>query len=157
MSTSISTQSLRSVSSSQQVPIRSYKTLAEAERAVDRLSECRFPLEYVSLAARGVKGCGHPSAARTFPAGVVTSGRLTGAILIILALLAGGLAAEGRVLAVIFGAAAGAVLGLGASVMLAARRPTCDCPAIVADRYDVVVDAQWAADAQHVLKVADCG
>lgn len=157
MATSISSQSLRYASSSEPVPIRSYKTLVEAERAVDRLSECRFPLEYVSLAAAGVKGCEHATATRASSAGGVGRGRLAGAVLVIVALLAGALVAEGPVLTAFFGAAAVAVLGSCASLTLAGRRSSFDCLAIVADRYELRVDAQWAGDAEHVLKVADCG
>jgi hypothetical protein len=159
MSTTISTRPARYASSaSLQVPIRTYQTLVEAERAVELLAECRFPLEYVALAARGVKRCRHRAASRALPAVATLLGGVAGAALAVLARSVGALATQAPVVALVFGAAVGAVVACAASVTLRPKRSSCYCShAISSDCYDVLIDAEWAGDAAHVLAVADCG
>ncbi len=159
MSTIISTRPARYVSSaSLQVPIRTYQTLVEAERAVELLGQCRFPLEYVALAARGVGRCRHRTAFRALPAVAVLLGGVAGAALAVLAHAAGALATQTSVVALVFGAAVGAVVAIVASVLLKPKRSSCYCNQAISSRcYDVLIDAEWAGGAAHVLSVADCG
>ena len=125
---------------------------------MELLDECRFPLEYVALAARGVKRCRHRAASRV-PWGVAAlSGGVAGAVFGQLARFLGALATQPPVVALLLGAATGALVALAAGATLRPKRPSCYCRhAIAADGYDLLIDARRAGDAAQVLAVADRG
>ncbi|NUT46122.1 MAG: glycine zipper family protein [Saccharothrix sp.] len=141
------------------VVIGSYDTYAEAERAVDYLSDQRFPVERTAIAGRGLS---------TFEqvTGRLTAWRAAGQAALsgaVLGALFGWLFGlfdwinpliSGLLLALygaIFGAVIGAVVGLIGYAMTGGRRDFSSVPSMRAERYEVLVDATDAAHAAQLL------
>ncbi len=139
-----------------QVAIRSYGTLAEAERAVELLVRRSFPREYVEVAARGLRRCAHRQEAPPLRRGIARCSAVGAAVAVAAGLI--GIGGSGAAVPgfAVFGAAVGVVLAwlLRASVNASDRG--CQCSGRVsADAYDVLVDAEWATDADKVLAVPE--
>ena len=142
-----------------QVVIASYRTYAEAERAVDHLSDQRFPVERTAIVGRGLSSyeqvTGRLSTGRAAAQGAA-SGAILGALFgwliglfdwvnpLISGLL---LALYGAV----FGAVVGALLGMLGHAMTGGRRDFSSIAGMRADSYDVLVDTEVAAQAGQLL------
>jgi hypothetical protein len=140
--------------------IASYSSYADAERAVDILSDRDFPVERVAIVGTGIRLVEQV-------AGRVTTGRaaLTGAaqgatIGLLFALLFGlfltsasdfiGVLVYGLVAGSIFGAILGAITHAG----LRGTRDFASVSGIQADRYELQVDAEVADRAAEILRGA---
>ena len=136
-----------------------YSTYAEAQRAVDHLSDEGFPVEHTAIVAEGLKFVeqvtGRLNWGRALLNGAV-SGALTGALIgfifglfslfnpIVSAL---SLALYG----LLFGAVIGAVFGLIAYALSSGQRDFTSVGGMQAERYNVVVDMDHLAEAKRVL------
>jgi hypothetical protein len=143
--------------------VASYSTYAEAERAVDRLSDDGFPVQRIAIVGRGLHSVEQITGRLTMW-GAAARGAGSGAIL---GLLFGWLFGlfdwvnpliSGLLLALygaILGAVLGAVFGLIGHAMSGGRRDFSSISAMRADSYDLLVDVAVAADAAGRLSTLD--
>ena len=139
--------------------VASYDSYAEAQRAVDYLSDERFPVERVSIVAEDLRFVEQVTGRRGYGQALLqgaSSGALIGAIFgfflglfslvdpVISALL---LALYG----LIFGAILGALIGLISQVLAGGRRDFSSVGAMEAGRYNVMADEEVAEEASRLL------
>jgi hypothetical protein len=149
--------SMRIPSETERPVVGSYHTYAEAQRAVDFLSDEKFPVERTSIIGSDLKMVetvlGRLTSPRAAAAGAGSGawfGLLVGLLLTlfttergaILPLLLG---------AILFGALFGAIFGFIAHTLTGGRRDFTSRSQIVASSYDVVADAEVAEDARNRL------
>jgi heat induced stress protein YflT len=143
------------------VVLASYSRYADAQAAVDRLSDARFPVEQVSIVGRDLRlvetVTGRLDRGRAALGGLASGawfGLLVGLFVAIfvaddtaswLALVLWGL---------LFGALAGMVFSLVAYAATGGRRDFVSVSSLLAAQYDVMVDARAAEDARRVLGLA---
>jgi hypothetical protein len=145
-----------------QVVVGSYGSYAEAERAVDHLSDQQFPVESTAIVGRGLNSVEQVTGRLTVwrAAGQsAVSGAILGALLgwifglfnwidpLISSLL---LALYG----VIFGAVVGGLFGMLGHALSGGRRDFSSVTGMRADSYDVLVDAQLAGQAAQLLSAS---
>lgn len=135
-------------------PIGSYPTYAEAQRAVDYLSDEQFPVEQVTIVGVDLMQVERVTGRLTWPK-VVGGGVLTGAWLGIFIGLVLGFFSPNPWSALLTGLIAGVFFGLITSaVPYAMARGTRDFSStmqLVAGRYDVLCDPQGAEKARDML------
>lgn len=142
-----------------QVVVASYGSYAGAERAVDYLSDQRFPVERTAIVGRGLRSVERVTG-RMGMWGAAGKAAVSGAVLGALfgwifglfdwinPLIAGLLLA---LYGAVFGAIVGGLLGLLAHAMTGGRRDFSSVSGIEADSYDVLVDAAHATQAGQLL------
>ena len=149
----------RSHAGNAQVVIGSYATYAEAERAVDRLSDQKFPVEHTAIVGRGLSTVEQVTGRLTLGKAAAQSAA-TGAVLGgVLGWLFGlfnwvNPLVSGLLLALygaILGAIIGGVLGLLAHAMSGGNRDFSSVSSMRADSYDVLVDAEFAERARGII------
>jgi heat induced stress protein YflT len=139
--------------------VASYGSYAEAQRAVDHLSDERFPVERVSIVAEDLRFVEQVTGRRGYGQAALqgaSSGAIVGAIFgfflglfnifdpVVSALL---LAFYG----LIFGAIIGALIGLVSQALTEGRRDFSSVGGIEAGRYNVMVDEEVAEEASKLL------
>ena len=142
-----------------------YRTVAtfvdypDAQAAVDRLSDDGFPVEHVVIMGQGLRSVEHVTGRRSYLQ-AAGSGALSGAFMgAFLGALFGLFSffdplTSAVVLALwglVFGAVLGAILGLIGHAMSGGRRDFSSVRTVEAERYDVAVAAEHAADAERRL------
>jgi hypothetical protein len=143
--------------------VASWDTYAQAERAVDYLSDRRFPVQRVAIVGRGLSSVEQVTGRLTIW-GAAGRSAMSGAIIgvlfgwlfglfnwinpVISALL---LALYG----LLFGAVLGAIFGAIGHAFTGGRRDFSSVAAVRADRYDVLVDTEVADEATQLLAEAD--
>jgi hypothetical protein len=134
------------------VVLGSYVTNEAAQHAVDVLAEHKFPVEHVTIVGTGLKLeeriLGRWTLARALLTGTGTGawiGLLIGLIFWIVTPWAAGAVISAIILGVIFGAIFSAV------AFFLQKRTFMSAPAVVADRYDLLVDAEFAEEARRLL------
>lgn len=143
------------------VTVGTYDTYVEAQRAVDYLSNEKFPVEHTTIVGNNLRKVetvtGRLTTARAVGAGMATGawfGLFVGLLLGLLAPADGGWIAAvltGLVLGSMFGAAFGAV----SYFQLRGRRDFTSTTAVVATTYDVLCDHAFAEDARnHLARLA---
>ncbi|MGW5050332.1 general stress protein [Actinokineospora sp. NPDC004072] len=142
-----------------QLVVGSYSNYADAERAVDYLSDHRFPVEHAAIVGRGLSSFEQvtgrmtlwKSAGQSAISGAVLGavfGWLFGLFNWINPLISGLLLA---LYGAILGAIIGAAFGLLAHAMTGGNRDFSSVSGMRADSYDVLVDAPYAEQAGQVL------
>jgi len=140
-------------------PIAVFDTYADAERAVDRLSDLRFPVERVAIVGHDLRVVEQVTGRLNY-GGAALKGAASGALPGVLIGWFFGLfnlinpLVASVVLAfygLIFGAVIGAVFGLVMHVMQRGRRDFDAVTTTVPSRYEVVVDEQVADEAARLL------
>lgn len=139
--------------------VASYATYAEAERAVDHLSDQKFPVEHVSIVARDLKLVEQVTGRRGYLQAAL-QGLASGALIgLLIGWLFGlfnwfepitsafWLAIDG----LWFGALLGALLGLLMHALSRGRRDFDSVAGLSADRYEVLVDDEFAPEAARLL------
>ena len=139
--------------------MRSYSTYQDAERAVDYLSDNKFPVERVSIVGRDLEFVERVTGRMTY-GGAALRGALSGALVGVLVgwLFAvfswfdpvigwGWLILDG----LWFGAVVGALFGLLSHAMLGGRRDFASIGAMRANRYELLVDDEVAAEAERLI------
>jgi hypothetical protein len=137
--------------------VGSYPTYEKAQRAVDYLSDNKFPVERTAIIGTDLRlvetVLGRLNWARAALAGAGTGawfGVLVGLLLVIFA--AEDTSAFGLLLAgIIYGLVFGLIFGLVAYAFTGGRRDFTSRSQIVAAQYDVVADAEVADDARNLL------
>lgn len=137
--------------------VGSYPSYPQAQRAVDFLSDNKFPVERTAIIGSDLRMVetvtGRLTWARAAGAGAGSGawfGLLVALLVSLFARADGGLPA--LILAgLLYGAVFGAVFGAMAYAMTGGRRDFTSRSAIVAGRYDVVADAEVADDAKNLL------
>lgn len=142
------------------LPIGSYDTYLEAQRAVDYLSDEKFPVEHTTIVGNNLrqveKITGRLTWGRAITAGLASGawfGLFVGVLLGIFAPEGGWLAAvlTGLLLGGVFGMAFGAI----GYAQLRGRRDFTSRTAVVATTYDVLCDHKFAEEARnHLAKLA---
>ncbi|MFH5806623.1 general stress protein [Alienimonas sp. DA493] len=170
MSTGVPAQSTPDTTSAPLAPQRvvgSYADYAAAQKAVDYLSDEKFPVRHVTIVGRGLKFVeqitGRLNWGRAFLNGLA-SGALTGLFIgLILAIffpavevVDGVLVREGLnwpliLWATAIGAVFGSVFSLIGYAMTGGKRDFTSVGAMRAETYDVLVDAEHADEAERVL------
>lgn len=135
-------------------PIGSYTTYAEAQKAVDYLSDQQFPVQQVTIVGVDLMQVERVTGRLTWPK-VLGGGILTGAWLGIFVGLVLGLLTGDQMGALLTGLIAGVIFGLITSAIpYAMARGTRDFSStmqLVAGRYDVLCDPQNAERARDML------
>jgi hypothetical protein len=139
--------------------VASFKTYAEAELAVDHLADQKFPVERVTIVARDLKMVEQVTGRRGYLEAAL-QGLASGALIgVLIGWLFGifnwfepitsafWLAIDG----LWFGAVVGALLGLLLQALSRGRRDFDSVAGITADRYDLLVDDEVAAQAARLL------
>ena len=143
--------------SSPRIPIGQYDDYAEAERAVDHLSDQEFPVENLTIVGCDLQTVerilGRLNWGRAALAGLGTGawfGLLIGLLFAIFAVTASG---AGVLIAggLIWGAGFGAVFGVAAYAFTRGRRDFVSRSRVVPTRYELLVDPQHAERARTVL------
>jgi len=142
-----------------QIVVASYPTYADAERAVDYLSDQRFPVERTAIVGRGLSSFERitgrltiwRAAAQSAAYGAVLGalfGWLFGLFDWVNPLISGLLLA---LYGAIFGAVAGGLLGLLGHALTGGRRDFSSVAGMRAESYDILVDAEVAPQAIQLL------
>jgi hypothetical protein len=150
---------IKAVSSvSARVPVTSFDTYAEAERAVDSLSDKGFPVQHTTISGVGLRLVEHVLGRLTYlkAAGMgAVSGLWFGLLFgVFLALFTTNAVAWFAVIlwALLWGAVAGAVFGLIWHALSGGRRDFISASQLLADRYEVLVDPAHADRARDLLQ-----
>jgi hypothetical protein len=134
------------------VVLGSYSSHAAAQHTVDVLAEHGFPVEHVTIVGTNLRlqevVLGRWTLGRALVTGAVTGGwigLLVGLVFLIVS--------PWNPASVLYAVGLGIVLGLIWAAVARAwqRRSFAAVPAVVADRYDVLVDAQFADEARRIL------
>lgn len=137
--------------------IASYGTYLEAQRAVDYLSDQRFPVERIAIVAEGIRlveqVTGRLNYGRALLAGAL-SGATTGVFVgLILSLFNPGLGIFSLVLpGLLVGAVIGAIMGVISYALTGGRRDFTSVSGMQAERYNIVADLDVANDATRLLQ-----
>lgn len=148
-----------SVASSSRQAIGSFPTYAEAQRAVDYLSDKKFPVEHVSIVAEGLRlveqvtgRLNWSKAAMNGAIGGATTGLFLGVLFGLFFLVAPFVTAfVFGVYGVIAGAIIGTTLGVIGYAFSGGNRDFTSIGSIQADRYVVLVEAADADEATRLL------
>lgn len=134
------------------VVLGTYSSHDAAQHAVDVLAEHKFPVEHVTIVGTGLKLeeriLGRWTLGRALLTGAGTGvwiGLLIGLIFWIVSPWVVGAVISGVILGVLFGAAFSAV------AYFMQKRAFMSAPAVVADRYDLLVDTEFAEEARRLL------
>jgi hypothetical protein len=134
------------------VVLGTYSTHEAAQHAVDILAEHKFPVEHVTIVGTGLKLeeriLGRWTLGRALLTGAGTGawiGLLIGIIFWIVTPWVLGAVITAIILGIVFGAIFSAV------AYFMQKRAFMSAPSVVADRYDILVDAEFAEEARRLL------
>lgn len=141
--------------------IGTYDTYLEAQRAVDYLSDERFPVEHTTIVGNNLRQVEKITGRLTWGK-AITGGLASGAWFgLFVGLLLGIFASEGSswLAAVLTGVLLGALFGMGFGAIgyaqLRGRRDFTSRTAVVATTYDVLCEPRYAEEARnHLAKLA---
>ena len=136
--------------------VESYVSYADAQRAVDRLSDSGFPVEHADIVGYDLRSVEHVTG-RLTRARAAAAGAGLGAwwglfIGLLVGLFTTGPAWLGLILGgLLIGAAWGAVFGVAAHWATRGARDFTSVSGLVAGRYELVVDTEYASRARTLL------
>jgi ascorbate-specific PTS system EIIC-type component UlaA len=139
----------------QKVVLGSYSSHAAAQHVVDILAEHNFPVEHVTIVGSGLRlqeiVLGRWTLGRALVSGAFTGGWI-GLLVGLVFLIVSPWAPQSVISAIVIGI----VLGLiwAAVARMWQRRSFAAVPAVVAERYDVLVDAPLAEEARRMVSAA---
>lgn len=142
-----------------------YGTYAEAQRAIDYLSDQNFPVQRTAIVAEGLRFVeqvtGRLNYGRALLNGAL-SGASTGLFVALLLGLFGFTGPSAGLISLalsglVFGAILGAVLGVVGYAMMGGRRDFTSVSGMQAERYSVMVDAEVADEALRLLNTLATG
>ena len=155
----VSTQLPRSSGSTERRTIASYASYDEAERAVDVLSDLRFPVGRVAIVGTGLRSVeqvvGRVTTWRAALAGIA-QGALIGLFVgLLFSLFFTGPEFFGVLVYAILGTAVfGGILGAIAHALQGGRRDFASVGGVYADRVELQVDADVADEARRLLRLS---
>jgi hypothetical protein len=140
--------------------VASYSTYEEAQRAVDRLSDERFPVENLEIIGSGLRTVervtGRLTTARAAAAGAASGAWFGLFIGLLVGLFTRGPVWLGLILGgLLIGAAWGALFGFAGHAATRGRRDFSSAQTLTATRYDLIARGGTAAQAQSKLRQAD--
>lgn len=135
--------------------VATYENYAQAQRAVDFLSDSGFPVEHLRIVGHGLRSvevvAGRLTKGRAAMAGAA-SGAWMGLLFgLLLSLFAVGFWLGAILAGLILGAFWGAVLGFVAHASTGGNRDFASTQGLQAERYDVVADPEHAQEATRKL------
>jgi hypothetical protein len=137
------------------VVLASYGSHAAAQHVVDVLARHKFPVEHVTIVGTGLRSkevvLGRLALSQVLVSGAVTGGWI-GLLVGLVFLIVSPWAAWPVISAIVLGMVLGIIWAAVARVLY--RRSFAVVPAIIADQYDVLVDAEYAEEARRVLVAA---
>jgi hypothetical protein len=142
--------------------VTSFPTYAQAQQAVDRLSDASFPVQHLRIVGNDLrlveKVTGRLTKGRAALAGAASGVWLGLLVGLLVGLFTPGRAWLGLILAgVVLGALWGAVFGFVAHGATGGRRDFSSWSTLVAQRYDVMADSGRAGEARRLLEAAAGG
>lgn len=151
--------SAREVPPERGVLVATFDNYAEAQRAVDRLSDAKFPVEHVQIVGRGLTivedVTGRLTKGRAALAGAATGAWFGLFIGLLVGLFTTGAEWLGLVLGgVVIGAFWGAVFGFFAHWATGGMRDFASLRGLAASSYDLLVDEGQAGRARELLGVS---
>jgi tetrahydromethanopterin S-methyltransferase subunit F len=137
------------------VVLASFESNEAAQHAVDILARHKFPVEHVTIVGTGLRWQEQVIGRLTLPRALL-AGAATGGWIGLLIGLVFWIVMPWASWALLSGIVLGWVLGaVWAAIAYAVRRRAfAAVPAVVADRYDLLVDAEFAAEARRILTTA---
>jgi hypothetical protein len=139
------------------VLLTSYPRYADAQATVDQLADAHFPVEEVSIVGRDLRLVEDVTGRLSYGRAAL-SGAAAGAWMGLLFGLFIGLFADDTTSALallfwglVFGALGGTLFSVGSYALTGGRRDFVSISQLVAERYDVTVDARTAEDARQIL------
>lgn len=144
---------------SHRVKIAGFSKYTDAQAAVDKLSDSKFPVQHVSIVGSDLRMVenvmGRMSWGRAALSGLGT-GLWLGLLIGLLLLLFAGEQGTWKILGIclVYGAAFGIVFGLIAYAFTGGKRDFVSRSTVVAHSYDVLVDPEVSAQAQQILGVS---
>jgi hypothetical protein len=159
MNTEASTDRSSSARPGTRRTVATYSTYAEAQRAVDYLSDQKFPVEHVAIVAEGLRIVEQVTGRLTYGRAAL-NGALTGAVIggffgfffglfSFIAPLISALALA--LYGMLYGAAVGALLNMLFHALSGGERDFSSVGGVLAERYDVVVDEAYADEAARLV------
>ncbi|HVQ94189.1 MAG TPA: general stress protein [Mycobacteriales bacterium] len=137
--------------------LTSYPRYADAQATVDQLADAHFPVEEVSIVGRDLRLVEDVTGRLSYGRAAL-SGAAAGAWIGLLFGLFIGLFADDTTSALallfwglVFGALGGMLFSVGSYALTGGRRDFVSISQLVAERYDVTVDARTAEDARRIL------
>lgn len=139
--------------------VASYSSYAEAQQAVDYLSDQKFPVEHVSIVAEGLQIVEQVTGRLNYGRAAL-NGALSGAFIGALIGFIWGLfsvfspvvsALNLALFGLLFGAVIGAIIGLIGYTLSGGRRDFTSVSGVQADRYNVMVAVDVAEEAARLL------
>jgi hypothetical protein len=137
------------------VVLGSYRSHDAAQHAVDVLAEHKFPVEHVTIVGTGLKLEELVLGRWTLPRALLTGASTGGWIGLLIGLvfwIVSPWAVGAVITAILLGIVFGAVFSTVAYLMQ--RRRFMSAPTVVADRYDILVDAEFAEEASRLLRAS---
>ena len=136
--------------------VASYRDYAEAQRAVDALSDNKFPVERTAIVGEGIKFVEQVTGRLNWGRALMNgagSGALSGVLIgFIFSFFTAGADALGLALYGLFvGAIVGAVLSAIGYALSGGKRDFTSVGQMKADTYKVMVDAELASEAQAII------
>jgi hypothetical protein len=137
--------------------IATFASYGEAERAVDYLSDQRFPVERVAIVGSGLRWVEQVTGRLDFVRAALDGALSGGFAGVLFGFVLGIFVVDDTdaiallFLGLVFGVVFGAIWGLLAHWASGGRRDFTSVPGIVADRYDVIVDTEVADEAERLL------
>ena len=144
-----------------EVTVAAYRSYIEAQNALDHLSDEGFPVQNVSIVGHGLTSVervtGRMTKGRAALAGIAT-GAWVGLLLgVLLGVFTPGLVLSMLLTSTFLGALWGAAIGFVAHWATHGRRDFTSLHGLSAERYDVVVRGEFAAEAARLLSVRQQG
>lgn len=137
------------------VAVASYRNYAEAQRAVDYLSDQKFPVQHTAIVGRDVhlveKVVGRLTVGKAAAAGLASGAWLGLLIGLLLSIFSSNNFWKVMLTGLLIGAAWGAVFGALAHAATRGQRDFASRSALVAGIYDVLVTEPYVAQAQQLL------
>lgn len=144
--------------------VMSYGTYAEAQRAVDYLSDNNFPVQRTAIVAEGIRFVEQVTGRLNYGRALLNgaaSGASTGLFVSLLLGLFGVAGASGilslALYGLVFGAILGAILGVVGYALTGGRRDFTSVSGMQAERYSVMVDSEVAGEAINLLNAMNTG
>jgi hypothetical protein len=135
--------------------IATYTAYLEAQRAMDFLSDEGFPVERAAIVAEGLRiveqVTGRLDYGRAALTGALNGGTLGAVVGLLLGLFSSGPAFGLLLRGLLVGLVYGAIAGLVGKAMTGGRRDFTSVTGMQAERYQVMVDEDVAAEAETVL------
>jgi hypothetical protein len=140
--------------------VASYTSYEEAQHAVDRLSDERFPVENLEIVGTGLRlverVTGRLTKGRAAAAGAATGAWFGLFIGLLVGLFTAGPAWIGLIVGgLLIGAVWGAVFGFAGHAATRGRRDFSSAQTLIASRYDIIARGGTSAQARSILQQAD--